>query len=74
MIQQFRATQAYRRRGDETQRRWREFAQRLPPVNDVALAPVEPPQEAYPDTSVPPSGDVVQASYTAPARAIGGSD
>lgn len=76
VMQQFRATAAYRRRAAErvgaTQQ---QSAERLPPVDDVAVAPTETPQGPYPSTSVAPveaqppanqaSTQVVQASYTA---------
>ena len=77
VMQQFRATAAYRQRAmgrvATTQP-----AERLPPVNDVAATPTESLQEKYPRTADPPieaeppanqaSSQVVQASYTQPAE------
>ena len=64
VIQQCRATQAYKR---EAMRRTgaASFAQRLPPTGGVELPPGGAPQDAYPSTSDPAVGDVMQASFTA---------
>ena len=73
-MQQFRATVAYRQRLREREEAVAQ-AERLPPVNDVAVTPTEAPPGPYPQTPVPPqqkqavtpaSPQVMQASYTAP--------
>jgi hypothetical protein len=67
VIEQSRATQAYRRQA-LSRRDGPDFVQRLPPPDGVMPA-AWPSQETYPCTSAPPSG-VVPASCTTPA--IGG--
>lgn len=74
VVQQFRATAAYRRRAKRVAATGR--AQRLPPVDEVAVVPIEAPQEQCPSVFDPPtetlpppsqaSGQVTQASYVAP--------
>jgi hypothetical protein len=76
VMQQFRATAAYRRRAAE-QAGATTRAERLPAVNDAAIAPTEAPQEAYPSTpqavvegqpsaSAPPD-QLMPATYTVPS-------
>ncbi|MFZ1932190.1 MAG: hypothetical protein WCB27_03985 [Thermoguttaceae bacterium] len=64
VIQQCRATQAYRceaaRRNGAS-----DIVQRLPPTGGAALPTGGVPQGAYPSTSVPAAGDVMQASFSA---------
>jgi hypothetical protein len=74
VMQQYRATAAYKRRAME--RAAVANAQRLPPVDDMAVAPTEPPQGPYPSTSEPArelspqqpqtSNQVAQVSYSMP--------
>ena len=78
VMQQFRATAAYRQRLAESSTAPSDV-KRLPTVNDVALAPTAPLSEAYPITSAPPpetqppallaAEPIQQASYVAPPSA-----
>jgi hypothetical protein len=83
VIEQFRATAAYRRRAMERVATTGRI-ERLPPPGNVAVATSESPQMLYPRTSeplmdVPPAAietpnQVVQASYTAIERPTGRLD
>jgi hypothetical protein len=65
VIEQFRATQAYRRQV-MSHSGVSELVRRLPPTNGESPARTETPQETYPNTSAVPSGEVVPSSYTSP--------
>ena len=76
VMQQFRATEAYRRRAGERAAVAQQDAERLPPIHDTALAalesPPEPPSVCEPFAKVLPvveetPNQVTQASYPAPA-------
>lgn len=86
VLQQFKATAAYRRRAMERTGATgpavaMDRAERLPGTNDVALAPIETPQSVYPYTAGTPQemqppvsqpvNQVVQASYAAPLTISG---
>ena len=66
VIEQFRATQAYRRQA-MSRNGVPNFVQRLPATNGESSATLASSQGAYPDTLASPSGNVVLSSYTSPA-------